>query len=76
MRASECSWAPKKNPHEMDSEKGNVKIGRKVECPQILATDRPRKDPAKAASSGWTRTSNPPVNSVTQVVGLAGFSCR
>ena len=38
MRASECSWAPKKNPHEMDSEKGNVKIGRKIECPQILVS--------------------------------------
>ena len=27
-------------------------------------------------SSGWIRTSNPPVNSVTQVFGLAGSSCR
>jgi integrase len=27
-------------------------------------------------SSGWIRTSNPPVNSVTQVVGLVGSSCR
>ena len=36
MRASGCSWAPKKNPHEMDSEKGNVKSGRKIGCPQIL----------------------------------------
>jgi hypothetical protein len=27
-------------------------------------------------SSGWARTSNPPVNSVTQVVGLPGSSCR
>ena len=30
----------------------------------------------KVGSSGWIRTSNPPVNSVTQVVGLAGSSCR
>ena len=28
------------------------------------------------SSSGWIRTSNPPVNSVMQVVGLAGSSCR
>ena len=27
-------------------------------------------------SSGWIRTSNPPVNSVMQVVGLAGSSCQ
>jgi hypothetical protein len=27
-------------------------------------------------SSGWIRTSNPPVNSKVQVVGLAGSSCR
>jgi hypothetical protein len=27
-------------------------------------------------SSGWIRTSNPPVNSITQVVGLVGSSCR
>jgi hypothetical protein len=27
-------------------------------------------------SSGWIRTGNPPVNSVMQVVGLAGSSCR
>jgi hypothetical protein len=32
--------------------------------------------PKKSGSSGWTRTSNPPVNSVTQVVGLAGSRCR
>jgi len=31
----------------MDSEKGNVKIGRKIECPQVLE---------KTGSSGWTRT--------------------
>ena len=46
MRASGCSWAPKKNPYEMDSEKGNVKIGRKIGCPQIIE---------KTGSSGWTR---------------------
>jgi hypothetical protein len=39
--------APKKNPHEMGSEKGNVKIGRKIGRPQILE---------KIGSSGWTRT--------------------
>jgi hypothetical protein len=27
-------------------------------------------------SSAWIRTRNPPVNSVTQVLGLAGSSCR
>jgi integrase len=47
---------------------------------------RPRtRDPRRAkvgefpkgiGSSGWTRTNNPPVNSVTQVVGLAGSSCQ
>jgi hypothetical protein len=30
----------------------------------------------ESGSSGWIRTSNPPVNSVTQVAGLAGSSCR
>jgi integrase len=30
----------------------------------------------EVGSSGWIRTSNPPVNSVTQVFGLAGSSCR
>ena len=30
----------------------------------------------KCGSSGWIRTSNPPVNSVMQVIGLAGSSCR
>ena len=34
-RASGCFQAPKKNPHEMGSEKGNVKIRRKIGCPQI-----------------------------------------
>jgi site-specific recombinase XerC len=32
--------------------------------------------PRKHGSSGWTRTSNPPVNSRMQVFGLAGSSCR
>ena len=32
--------------------------------------------PLGIGSSGWTRTNNPPVKSVTQVVGLAGSSCR
>ncbi len=32
--------------------------------------------PKGIGSSGWIRTSNPPVNSVTQVFGLAGSSCR
>ena len=43
----------KKNPHETASEKGNVKIGRKTRPPQIIE---------KIGSSGWIRTSNPPVN--------------
>jgi len=30
----------------------------------------------KIGSSGWIRTSNPPVNSKMQVFGLAGSSCR
>jgi hypothetical protein len=38
----------------MGSKKGNVKIRRKVGCPQIIE---------KIGSSGWIRTSNPPVNS-------------
>jgi hypothetical protein len=44
----------KKDPHEMGSEKGNVKIRRKIGCPQIVE---------RIGSSGWIRTSNPPVNS-------------
>jgi hypothetical protein len=35
-----------------------------------------RKTSKGFGSSGWTRTSNPPVNSVTQVVGLGGSSSR
>ena len=33
-----------------------------------------RKNSKGFGSSGWTRTSNPPVNSLVQVVGLVGFS--
>jgi hypothetical protein len=54
VRASGCFPSAKKTPHEMASEKGNVKIGRKIRPPQIIE---------KIGSSGWTRTSNPPVNS-------------
>jgi hypothetical protein len=42
-----------KDPHEMGSKKGNVKIRRKGGRPQIIE---------KIGSSGWIRTSNPPVN--------------
>jgi hypothetical protein len=66
-RASGCSQALDKHPHKMGSEKGNVKIRRKVGRPQVVE---------RIGSSGWIRTTNPPVNSVTQVVGLAGSSCR
>ena len=38
--------------------------------------DAPRSRRRCFCSSGWIRTSNPPVNSVMQVVGLAGSSCR
>ena len=53
LRASGCFWALKKNPHEMGSKKGNVKIRRNVRRPEVIET---------IGSSGWTRTSNPPVN--------------
>ena len=33
------------------------------------------KFPKENGSSGWIRTSNPPVNRLTQVFGLAGSSC-
>jgi hypothetical protein len=45
------------------------------------AADGPRprakgtRIPKKNGSSGWTRTSNPPVNSLMPVFGLAGSSC-
>jgi len=55
-----------KNPHEMGSKMGNVKIGRKVGRPQIIE---------KIGSSGWIRTSNPPVNRLMQVGYLVGSSC-
>src|SRR5437879_5948720 len=63
-RASGCFRAPTKNPHEMGSKKGNVKIRRKVRRPQA----------EKIGSSGWIRTSNPPVNRLTQVHYLVGSS--
>jgi hypothetical protein len=34
-----------------------------------------RKFPKENGSSGWTRTSNPPVNGLMPVFGLGGFSC-
>ena len=34
------------------------------------------KFPKETGSSGWTRTSNPPVNRLMQVIGLEGSSCR
>jgi hypothetical protein len=49
-----CFWVAKKNPHKTGLEKGNVKVRRKVGRPQIIE---------KIGSSGWIRTSNPPVNS-------------
>ena len=39
--------------NEMGSEQGNVKIRRKIRRPQVIV---------KIGSSGWIRTSNPPVN--------------
>jgi hypothetical protein len=53
-RASGCFCAPTKNPHEMGSQKGNVKIWRKTRRLQVV--DR-------IGSSGRIRTYNPPVNS-------------
>src|SRR5437867_13390694 len=50
---------------KMGSRKGNVKIRRKIRRPQIIE---------KIGSSGWIRTSNPPVNSLMQVVYLVGSS--
>jgi len=38
--------------------------------------ERRRQLIEKIGSSGWIRSSNPPVNSVMQGVGLAGSSCR
>jgi hypothetical protein len=43
----------RKNLREMGSKKGNVKERRNVRCPQVIE---------KIGSSGWIRTSNPPVN--------------
>jgi hypothetical protein len=53
-RASGCSQLLTKHPHEMGSEKGNVKIQRKTRRPQVVE---------RIGSSGWIRTTNPPVNS-------------
>jgi hypothetical protein len=66
-RASGCFRAPRKTPHKMGSQKGNVKIRRRVGRPQVIE---------RIGSSGRIRTYNPPVNSVEQVIGLAGSSCR
>jgi hypothetical protein len=52
-RASGCISTQKKDPHEMGSEKGNVKGRRNVQRPQMLE---------KIGSSGRIRTYNPPVN--------------
>jgi hypothetical protein len=49
----------------MGSEKGNVKIQQKAGRPQIVE---------KIGSSGWIRTSNPPVNRLMQVVYPVGSS--
>jgi hypothetical protein len=53
-RASGCFLTRTKNPHETGSEKGNVKIWRKTRRPQGIE---------RIGSSGWIRTTNPPVNS-------------
>jgi hypothetical protein len=37
-RASGCFWAPMKNPHEMSSKKGDVKIDRKLDRLQIVSS--------------------------------------
>ena len=52
-RASGYFFPLTKSPHEMGSEKGNVKIRRKIRRPQIVE---------KIGSSGRIRTYNPPVN--------------
>jgi hypothetical protein len=55
------------NPHEMGSKKGNVKERRKFSRPQHC----------KIGSSGWIRTSNPPVNSVIRLMLLRDAArCR
>jgi hypothetical protein len=38
----------------MGSKKGNVKVWRRIRCPQVIE---------RIGTSGWIRTSNPPVNS-------------
>jgi len=52
-RAFGCLNAQKKNPYKTGSEKGNVKIRRRIRRSQLIE---------KIGSSGWIRTSNPPVN--------------
>jgi hypothetical protein len=51
--ASWCLEALRKTPDEMGSKKGSVKIRRK----RVV-----RQTTEKIGSSGWIRTSNPPVN--------------
>jgi hypothetical protein len=53
-RASGCLQSLMKNPYEMGSEKGKAKERRKIRRPQVIEN---------IGSSGWIRTSNPPVNS-------------
>jgi hypothetical protein len=43
---------------------------------EVVAVQRLAKLFNGFGSSGWIRTSNPPVNSVIQVFGLGGSSCR
>jgi hypothetical protein len=64
-RASGVLLDIEENPHEMGSEKGNVKEQRKVCRPQLIE---------KNGSSGWIRTSNPPVNRLMQIGYLVGSS--
>jgi hypothetical protein len=66
-----------------DDEVGRLKLianpfGPKVlpMCPEWTVTHVTGIYLERIGSSGWIRTSNPPVNSVMQVVGLAGSSCR
>jgi hypothetical protein len=58
----------------------NCTFDRGTLCPTTLTLRRSTSSsvPMKLeiGPSGWTRTSNPPVNSVMQVFGLAGSSCR
>jgi integrase len=62
-------------PHPEETRRG--KRARKGQCaPRPDRTGaKVVKFPRKNGSSGWTRTSNPPVNRLIQVVGLGGSSC-